>query len=183
VPTTPNRGYRYPSSTDDVRPYEDIQFLATDVDTDMAAVAAASTTVDAVRVTTAGAYTITATDPSELVKLRSASIGVVNGALYRFHGQTLYTAVTDGWTLEIRKGSTSGTIIGGARFSVDSVGGTMAWDVMWPCALTETTQFFYTANRLSGTGTLSTFAVQDGFNNAFAVIDRVGLAATLRDVA
>ena len=33
--TTPNRAYRYPLSTDDVRPYEDLQFLATDVDTDV----------------------------------------------------------------------------------------------------------------------------------------------------
>lgn len=30
MPTT-SLGFRYPSSTDDVRPYEDIQFLATDV--------------------------------------------------------------------------------------------------------------------------------------------------------
>lgn len=33
--TTANRAYRYPLSTDDVRPYEDIQFLATDVDADL----------------------------------------------------------------------------------------------------------------------------------------------------
>lgn len=39
MPTT-SRGYRYPSSTDDVRPYEDIQFLASDVNTDVAALAA-----------------------------------------------------------------------------------------------------------------------------------------------
>jgi hypothetical protein len=32
--TTP-RGYRYPTSADDVRPYEDIQFAATDIDTDV----------------------------------------------------------------------------------------------------------------------------------------------------
>ena len=37
MPTTPNRLYRYPASTDDVRPYEDLQFLATDVDTDFQA--------------------------------------------------------------------------------------------------------------------------------------------------
>lgn len=35
MPTTSNRAYRYPSSTDDVRPYEDLQFLASDVDTDV----------------------------------------------------------------------------------------------------------------------------------------------------
>lgn len=33
--TTANRAYRYPASTDDVRVYEDIQNLATDVDTDL----------------------------------------------------------------------------------------------------------------------------------------------------
>jgi hypothetical protein len=38
MPTTASRAYRYPSSTDDVRPYEDIQFLATDVDTDVQAI-------------------------------------------------------------------------------------------------------------------------------------------------
>jgi hypothetical protein len=183
MPTTPNRAYRYPASTDDVRPYEDLQFLATDIDTDMAAVVAAYNTVDSVRVTTAGAHIITATDPSEIVKLRSASIGVVNGALYRFHGQMLYTAVTDPWALEIRKGSTAGTIIGGARIRVEASGDTCVWDVMWPCALTETTQFFYVVNRLSGTGTFTSFGVNDGFHNTFATIDRCGPSATLRDVA
>lgn len=181
--TTPNRAYRYPASTDDVRVYEDLQFLATDVDTDMAAVVAAYNTVDAVRVTTAGAMIITATDPSELVKLRSASIGVVSGALYRFHGQFLYTAITDAWALEIRKGSTAGTIVGGARLRVEANGDNAVWDCVWPCALTETTQFFYVVNRLSGTGTLTAFGVNDGFNNAFAMIDRIGPSATLRDVA
>jgi hypothetical protein len=38
MPST-TRGYRYPSSADDVRPYEDIQFLATDVDADVGAIA------------------------------------------------------------------------------------------------------------------------------------------------
>lgn len=33
--TTANRAYRYPLSTDDVRPYEDLQFLASDVDADV----------------------------------------------------------------------------------------------------------------------------------------------------
>lgn len=36
MPTTPNYALRYPSSTDDVRPYEDLQFLATDADTALA---------------------------------------------------------------------------------------------------------------------------------------------------
>lgn len=40
--TTPNRLYRYPLSTDDVRPYEDLQFLATDVDTDVQVLYAAA---------------------------------------------------------------------------------------------------------------------------------------------
>lgn len=40
--TTANRAYRYPLSTDDVRPYEDIQFLATDVDADVQALYAAT---------------------------------------------------------------------------------------------------------------------------------------------
>lgn len=183
MPTTPNRAYRYPASTDDVRVYEDMQFLATDVDTDVAAVAAAYQTVDAVRVTTAGAYVLTGTDPSELVKLRSASITVLAGSLYRFHGQTLYTAITDAWALEIRKGSTSGTIIGGGRMRVEATGDTFVWDVEWPCAATETTQFFYVVNRLSGTGTLTVFGVNDGFNQTFAAIEKSGPSATLRDVA
>lgn len=38
--TTSNRGYTYPQSTDDFRPYEDIQTLATNVDADMAAILA-----------------------------------------------------------------------------------------------------------------------------------------------
>lgn len=180
--TTPNRAYRYPASTDDVRPYEDIQFLATDIDTDVAALAAAYNTVDSVRVTTAGAHVLTSTDPSEIVKLRSASIGVVSGALYRFHGQMLYSAVTDPWTLEVRKGSTAGTIVGGARIRVDS-GDNLVWDFMWPCALTETTQFFYAVNRLSGAGTFTAFGVNDGFHNTFATIDRCGASTLLRDVA
>lgn len=183
MPTTPNRAYRYPSSTDDVRPYEDLQFLATDIDTDMAAVVAAYSTVDAVRITTAGALIATATDPSEIAKMRSASVDLVNGALYRFSGQFLYTAITDPWTLEIRKGSAAGTIVGGTRLRVEAAGGTAQWNFPWPCALTETTQFYLVANRLSGTGTLTVFGVNDGFNNTFSVIDRIGPATTLRDVA
>lgn len=37
---TSNRGYTYPQSTDDFRPYEDIQQLAEDLDTDVRTVAA-----------------------------------------------------------------------------------------------------------------------------------------------
>lgn len=37
--TTGNRGYIYPQSTDDFRPYEDIQALAVDVDDDVGAIA------------------------------------------------------------------------------------------------------------------------------------------------
>lgn len=61
---TTTRGYRYPTSADDVRPYEDLQFLATDVDADMANVdrgpvgksnaAAADTTTSATYVSMAG---------------------------------------------------------------------------------------------------------------------------------
>lgn len=40
--TTANRAYPYPLSTDDVRPYEDIQALASAVDTDVQALYAAS---------------------------------------------------------------------------------------------------------------------------------------------
>lgn len=40
--TTANRAYRYPLSTDDVRPYEDIGFLASDVDADVQALYAAA---------------------------------------------------------------------------------------------------------------------------------------------
>lgn len=43
MPTTANRGYPYPSSTDDVRPYEDIQALAEAVDTDVNGVVSAWT--------------------------------------------------------------------------------------------------------------------------------------------
>ena len=183
MPTTPNRAYRYPASTDDVRVYEDLQFLATDVDTDMAAVAVANSVVDAVRITTAGAMVITATDPTEITTLRSASIGLVSGVLYRFTGQILYTAVTDAWTLEIRKTSTAGTIVGGIRLWPQSAGVPASWSFVYPCAATETVQFFYMINRLSGTGTFTAFGVQDGFNNTFAMIDRVGPSSILRDVA
>jgi hypothetical protein len=53
MPAT-SRGYRYPSSTDDVRPYEDIQFLATDLDTDITAVVAGSHRILGCSYTTAG---------------------------------------------------------------------------------------------------------------------------------
>lgn len=43
---TANRGYTYPQSTDDFRPYEDIQELAQDVDTDMAAQVARITAIE-----------------------------------------------------------------------------------------------------------------------------------------
>jgi hypothetical protein len=139
--------------------------------------------LDIVRITQAGAYTFTATDPSELTKLRSASVTVINGQMYRFHGQTLYTAITDPWTLEIRKGSAAGTIVGGVRFRAEANGDTCVWDVTWPCTLTETVQFYYVVNRLSGAGALSVFGVNDGFHNTFATIENLGASTPLRDVA
>jgi hypothetical protein len=45
--TTANRGYTYPQSTDDFRPYEDIQELAQDVDVDVDAIEARVTTLEA----------------------------------------------------------------------------------------------------------------------------------------
>jgi hypothetical protein len=143
----------------------------------------AHSTLDACRVTTAGAFLTTSTDPSELVKLRSAAITLLNGRIYRFTGQFLYTAITDAWALEIHKNSTAGTIVGGARLEASGTGGVATWNVTWPCTADETTSFYYVANRLSGAGTLTAFAIQDGFHNAFANIDLVGAASTLRDVA
>jgi hypothetical protein len=140
----------------------------------------AHSTLDALRVTTAGAFLgATATDPIESTKFRSALVTVNSGFMYRFHGQTLYSAV-DPWALEIRKGSAAGPIIGGAR--LDAGGGNLPWNVTWPCAATETTQFYYMLNRLSGVGTIALFAVNDGFHNTFVNVDLVGVAATLRDV-
>ena len=147
-----------------------------------AAAAAVHTTLDAVRLTTSGAYLTTSTDPSEAVKLRSASVTLTNGDLYRFRGQTLYTA-GDPWALEIRKGSTGGTLLGGCRLEASSAGATVSWDVMWPCGSTESTQIYYVVNRLSGSGTLNLFGINDGFHNAFASVDRIGASATLRDVS
>lgn len=148
----------------------------------LAAAENAHSTLDACRVTTAGALLTTAVDPTEVVKFRSASVTVRNGYIYRFTGQALYTAITDGWALEIHKNSTGGTIIGGARIEPSGTGANLTWNVTWPCTADETLQFYYVANRLSGAGTLTMFAVQDGFNNAFANIDLVGAASTLRDV-
>lgn len=148
-----------------------------------AAAASVHTTVDACRITTSGAYLgATSTDPSEAVKLRSASITITSGDLYRFHGQTLYLCA-DPWALEIRKGSTSGTLLGGARLDASAAGANIAWDVTWPCAATETTQIYYVLNRISGSGSITLFGIQDGFGNAYANIDRVGTSAQLRDVA
>jgi len=44
MPTTPNRGYRYPASTDNTQIWTHIQNTATDIDTDMAAQLAAWST-------------------------------------------------------------------------------------------------------------------------------------------
>jgi hypothetical protein len=149
----------------------------------LAAAENAHSTLDACRITTAGAYLTTTTDPTEATKLRSASVTVLNGRIYRFTGQVLYTAVTDPWALEIRKNSTGGTIVGGCRVPVSANGDPLTWNVTWACAADETTQFYYVFNRLSGAGALNLFAVQDGFHNSFANIDLVGAASTLRDVA
>lgn len=57
---TPNRGYTYPQSTDDFRPYEDFQELATDIDTDVAAIRAELTTgIPLVRLVASGTQSIT----------------------------------------------------------------------------------------------------------------------------
>lgn len=140
-------------------------------------------TIDACRVTTAGAFLTTTTDPSEIVKIRSASISVFNGVLYRFSGQFLYQALTDGWAVEIHKNSTAGTIIGGFRLEPSSIGANVCWSVEWKCTADETLQFYYVANRLSGSGQLTCYAVQDGYHNAFASVDQVGAAVVMRDVA
>ncbi len=149
----------------------------------LAAAENAHSSLDSCRVTTAGAYLTTSTDPTEATKLRSASVTVLNGRIYRFTGQTLYTASTDPWVMEIHKGSTAGTIIGGCRIPTSANGDNATWNITWPCTADETTQFYYVMNRLSGTGTLTLFAVQDSFHNTFANIDLVGAASTLRDVA
>src|SRR5688500_11023493 len=76
--------------------------------------------LDSARVTAANNYASVATDPQEHVKIRSASLSVVAGRAYRFCGQMLTSAV-DGWQLEVRKGSTGGTIVGGGQIDVNNV--------------------------------------------------------------
>jgi hypothetical protein len=139
------------------------------------------TSIDACRVTTAGAYLTTSADPTEAVKLRSAPMSVVAGQLYRVHGQTLYTAA-DPWALEIHKDTISGTFIGGCRLDVSAAGNTGSWDVDWPCLVTETTQLYYVVNRLSGASSISLFGINDGYFHTFANVDRVGANTLLRDV-
>lgn len=143
----------------------------------------AHSTLDAVRITTVAAYLTTSTDPTEATKLRSAAVTVLNGKTYRFSGQTLYTAA-DPWALEIHKNSTAGSIVGGARLEASGAGATVSWNIDWACPATETgIQFYYVFNRLSGTGALNLFGVNDGFHNTFSKIDLVGAASLLRDVA
>lgn len=159
----------------------------TDMSAEVAALSAAQSamhsTLDALRVTTSGAYHNSNTDLAEVVKLRSASVLFVAGQTYRFHGQTLYSTGAEYWDLELHKGSTAGELLGGVRLEVSSAGRQVAWDVTWPCAATETTQVYWVANRNGGTGTLQLFGVQPTQYNTFSMIDRIGAAAILRDVA
>jgi len=141
--------------------------------------------LDSCRLTGIGAYQTTSTDPSEIVNIRSASLNLVNGKSYRFSGQMMYVTPTDGWTMEIHKNSTAGTMVGGWRLDLSTIGATVAWDVTWPCTANESgVQFYYVANRLSGTGTLTCYNNQDGFNSTYANIDIVGSSSGVqRDVA
>lgn len=141
------------------------------------------TQLDACRVTTAGAFQTTAVDPSEIVKIRSAPINLTISDLYSFHGQILYQA-NDPWVIEIRKGSTGGTMMGIVRLDITTGGACVAWDIEWAATATEEqTQFFYVANRLSGAGSINFYGTQDGGVNTFAYIDRVGVSSLMRDVA
>jgi hypothetical protein len=140
--------------------------------------------LDAVRVTASAGYSTSSTDPQEHVKLRSASISVISGHAYRFCGQLLctYSVGTDVWQLEVRKGSTGGTLVGGGQIDPNNA---WAYDFIWPCTASETVQFFYVLNRLSGAGSITLWGGGTGgvWNTASQIYD-AGLTATLvRDVS
>jgi hypothetical protein len=77
MPTTPNSGLRYPSSTDDVRPYEDIQFLATDTDNALKAIndrTPQSANVDTLQSTSSTTYAdLTTPGPSVSINMTGTS--------------------------------------------------------------------------------------------------------------
>lgn len=142
----------------------------------------AQSSLDSVRVTTSGAFITTSTDGAENVKLRSVSLNLVAGELYRFHGQALYLAPTDSWTMEIHVGSVGGTMVGGIRLPAGPDAQPVTWDIEWPCAATVTSQIFFVLNRLSGSATINMYGLNDTFYNTYSNIDHVGAAVLLRDV-
>lgn len=142
---------------------------------------AAEVLLDAVRVTAVGAYSGSGTDPQEHVKIRSASIPIANGRAYRFSGQLLvtYSVSTDVWILEVHKGSTGGTIVGGGQIDAGAI---WTWDFVWPAAADETTQFYYVLNRVAGAGTITLWGFSSNVWNTVAQIFELGSGSLVRDV-
>jgi hypothetical protein len=112
--TTANRGYVYPQSTDDFRPYEDIQALAEDVDADVVTLLDNSSSplpqgviARGQRVTSTG-FTSGGT---ELGVLRVDSIPVYSGRLYRIATGPIIVdgSVANDAVRVVLRGNTAGT--------------------------------------------------------------------------
>ena len=84
---TANRGYTYPQSTDDFRPYEDIQELAQDVDVDVDAIEARVTAIE----TELGVWTsFTPTLYTQTTATRASLAKTVTRARYLKIGKTVW---------------------------------------------------------------------------------------------
>ena len=138
--------------------------------------------LDSARVTAAAGYSTSGTDPQEHVKIRSASLSVVSGRAYRFCGQllTTFSVGTDVWQMEVHKGSTGGTIVGGGQIDPNNV---WTYDFVWPCTASETTQFFYVLNRSGGAGTITLYGLFNSLWQTVAHVFEVGASSLVRDVA
>lgn len=126
MPTT-TKGFRYPSSTDDVRPYEDIQFLASDLDTYLTVkrcrvylTSAVSTSTATLTLLTFGGESYDTASMHSTSSNTSRIIAPVNGCYDLKVHVSFATSATGRRALSVRKNS-AGSSSGGTQISTENV--------------------------------------------------------------
>lgn len=161
-------------------------FIPTDAD--FAAIEAGSIdniTLDSSEVSTVGAInsTITTTE-TNITKMASGLVTVTAGDLIGFDIKAILqnSIASDEFYLRIRKGTAvSGTLV--QQITVYRPNHTAGYQLTtwidWPCSATETTNFYVSLVRATGTGNLTVYG-QSGTGMA---IRRLGLSSVHRAVA
>lgn len=192
---TPNRAYTYPSSTDNYRPHTDMQELATDIDTDMAAQVVILTASP--RGVLYYGQRATAVGPTSgttvLGILRIDSMTLKSGRIYRVDVGPLrpdLTVATDRVKFTIRYSSAgaatiASTVIGRSERSIPATSGSEDLNtqpspsaLILPGSDTSTASVLLAMERPSGTGTISITSPGTIDEGIWMTVTDMGLAAS-----